>query len=184
MPSARRRSAYALVSASQASRESTIVRFLDMLVHRGGAVSASTVGDRHGATFSVEENVESAAGAVALGQDVFTRLAEKAGLPHWPVVRAEALTFDELDLSSRRRTFPNWSDRGHPRGHAPARIGTREDACFSGRGRNTCFRRGLDPASLNRFVGDGRAKAAGYQSSPRELNKERNARPRELRRVR
>jgi hypothetical protein len=86
--------------------EGALDEFLDLLVDRGGAVNASTVGDRYGATFNVADEVESAAAAVLLGQDIFIRLAEKAGLPSWPVVRAEALTFDELDREVEMSNFP------------------------------------------------------------------------------
>ena len=89
-----------------AIRDGTLDEFLDLLVDRGGAVNVSTAGHRYGAMFSVEEDVESAAAAVALGQDVFTELAEKAGLPPWPVVHAEALTFDELDRELETPNFP------------------------------------------------------------------------------
>ena len=77
-----------------------------MLVDRGGAVTGSTRGDRYGATFSLEEDFETAAGAVGFGHDVFVELAGKAGLPAWPVVRAEALTFEEQDRELESPNFP------------------------------------------------------------------------------
>ncbi|MEX1009678.1 MAG: hypothetical protein WD271_17810 [Acidimicrobiia bacterium] len=86
--------------------DDALEEFVDLLVDRGGAVSCSTAGDRYGATFSLEEGVENATAAVALGHDVFTALAEKAGLPRWPVVRAEALRFDELDREIETPNFP------------------------------------------------------------------------------
>lgn len=77
--------------------EAALEELLDLLVDRGGAVSGSAMGDRYGATFSIEEAVATAPDAVALGYEIFTTSAEKSGLPAWPVVRAEALTFEELD---------------------------------------------------------------------------------------
>lgn len=88
-----------------ASLEDALEELMDLLVDRGGAVSSSTVADRYGATFSVAEDIN-AAGALAHGYEVFTNLAEKAGLPAWPVVRAEALTFDELDREIKTPNFP------------------------------------------------------------------------------
>jgi hypothetical protein len=85
--------------------DDALQEFLDLLVDRGGAVSASTLGDRYGATFSIDEPVESSA-AVALGSHVFTALAEKSGLPVWPIVRAEALTFEEHDREIDTRSLP------------------------------------------------------------------------------
>ena len=89
-----------------AKLDDALEELLDLLVDRGGAVSGSTVGDRYSAIFSVDETVENVAGAVALGYDVFTALAEKSGLPSWPVVRAEALTFEEQDRELDSPNFP------------------------------------------------------------------------------
>jgi hypothetical protein len=86
--------------------EDALEEFLDLLVDRGGAVNASSAGDRYGANFSVAEPVQNAAEAVAVGYDVFTALAEKAGLPTWPVVRTDAMTSDEQDRDLERSTFP------------------------------------------------------------------------------
>ncbi|MGH9013084.1 MAG: hypothetical protein ACRDZ1_03975 [Acidimicrobiia bacterium] len=86
--------------------EPALDEFVDLLVDRGGAVSASTVGDRYGATFSVGEAVATVADAVALGCEIFTSLAEKSGLPVWSVVRAEALTFEEHDRDIETPNFP------------------------------------------------------------------------------
>ena len=86
--------------------EAALEEFLDLLVDHGGSVTASNTGDRYGATFSVDEEVATAADAVARGFEVFTNLAEKSGLPAWPVVRAEALTFEELDRDLERPNFP------------------------------------------------------------------------------
>jgi hypothetical protein len=86
--------------------EDALEELLDLLVERGGAVSTSSARDRYGAIFSVEERVENVAAAVAVGYDVFTELAEKAGLPDWPVERAEALTDDEQDHDLKRSRLP------------------------------------------------------------------------------
>ena len=80
--------------------------FVDLLVDRGGVVSASQVGDRYGALFSVEEPLGSVVEALALGHEVFRALAEKAGLPAWPVVRADAMTYEEQDRDLATPTFP------------------------------------------------------------------------------
>ena len=89
-----------------AELEPALEELLDLLVDRGGAVSASTMGDRYAATFSVDEEVATVADAVALGCEVFTSLAEKSGLPAWPVVRAEALTYEEHDRDLETPNFP------------------------------------------------------------------------------
>lgn len=86
--------------------EAALGEFLDLLVDRGGAVSGSAIGDRYGATFSIEEAVATAPDAVAFGYEIFTSYAEKSGLPAWPVVRAEALTFEELDRDLETRNLP------------------------------------------------------------------------------
>lgn len=93
--------------AAPAPLDDALDEFLDHLVDRGGAVSSSTLGDRYAATFSLDEDVHDAAAAVALGYDVFTTLAEKSGLPAWPVVRAEALTFEEQDREIETRNVPD-----------------------------------------------------------------------------
>jgi hypothetical protein len=89
-----------------AALDDALEEFLDLLVDRGGAASSSTVGDRYSATFNIDEDVEDAATAVALGCDIFTKLADKSGLPTWPVVRAEGLTFDEQDRELDSPNFP------------------------------------------------------------------------------
>lgn len=86
--------------------EPALDEFVDLLADRGGAVSAAQVADRYGATFSIYEDVPTAAAAIALGLDVFIGLAEKSGLPAWPVVRAEALTFEEQDRDLETPNFP------------------------------------------------------------------------------
>ncbi len=86
--------------------DDALEEFLDLLVDRGGAVSSSILGDRYGATFSIDEPLENAAVAVAVGYDVFIMLAAKAGLPTWPVVRADALTFEEQDRELELPNFP------------------------------------------------------------------------------
>jgi hypothetical protein len=86
--------------------EAALEEFLDLLVDRGGAISGSAMGDRYGATFSIEEAVATAPDAVAFGYEIFTSYAEKSGLPTWPVVRAEALTFEELERDIETPNFP------------------------------------------------------------------------------
>src|SRR5205814_1590933 len=54
----------------------------------------------------IEEAVPTAPDAVAFGYEIFTTYAEKSGLPAWPIVRAEALTFEELDRDLETRNFP------------------------------------------------------------------------------
>lgn len=85
--------------------EAALEEFLDLLVDRGGAVTGSATGDRYGATFSIQE-AATAPDAVAFGYEIFTTYAEKSGLPAWPVVRAEALTFEELDRDLETPNFP------------------------------------------------------------------------------
>ena len=68
-------------------------------------VTGSAIGDRYGATFSIEE-AATARDAVAFGYEIFTTYAEKSGLPAWPVVRAEALTFEQLDRDLETPNFP------------------------------------------------------------------------------
>src|SRR6266496_1236027 len=89
-----------------ATLDDALEEFLNLLLDRGGAVSSSTVGDRYSAAFNVDDAVENAAAAVALGYDIFTTLADKSGLPAWPLVRAEALTFDEQDRELDSPNFP------------------------------------------------------------------------------
>jgi hypothetical protein len=85
--------------------EAALEEFLHLLVDRGGAVTGSAIGDRYGATFSIEE-AATAPDAVAFGYEIFSTYAEKSGLPAWPVVRAEALTFEELDRDLETPNFP------------------------------------------------------------------------------
>ena len=86
--------------------DDALEEFVDLLADRGGAVSGSQVGDRYGALFSVDEPVDSVVDTLALGHDVFRTLAEKAGLPPWPVVRADAMTYEEQDRELAIPNFP------------------------------------------------------------------------------
>jgi hypothetical protein len=86
--------------------DDALEELVDLLADRGGAVSASQARDRYGALFSVDEPLDSVVDALALGHEVFTALAEKAGLPAWPVARADAMTYEEQDRELAAPNFP------------------------------------------------------------------------------
>jgi hypothetical protein len=94
------------VGDQPADLERGLDEFVDLLVDRGAAVTGAITGDRYGASFSVSEPVDTAPSAVAVGYEIFVTYAEKSGLPAWPVVRAEALTFEELDREIETPNFP------------------------------------------------------------------------------
>jgi len=70
-------------------------KFLDLTQPYSGSVSAGGEPPRWSATISLE--AESTADAVAEAVRIVTLLAADAGLPLWPVVRAEAIRADVLD---------------------------------------------------------------------------------------
>jgi hypothetical protein len=86
--------------------DDALEEFVELLVERGGSVSSTVVGDRYGALFSIEEPIDSAVDALGFGHDVFTTLAGKAGLPVWPVVRADVMTYEEQDRELATPNFP------------------------------------------------------------------------------
>ena len=75
---------------------------MELLAEHDGVVAAGT--GTWGATFSVR--APSACEAVQLGVPLAERLAGKAGLPSWPLVRAEAVRQDVLDAENARPTLP------------------------------------------------------------------------------
>ncbi len=76
----------------------------DLLTRYGGAVSGR--GGRYGATFSVEEPGLDAPSALALGYEIFRDHALDVGLPDWPIVRAEVMTFAEHDADRSAGVSP------------------------------------------------------------------------------
>lgn len=92
---------------------------MELLVDHGGAVSGGQDHGRYGATFSMNFPTDLPAGAdlvepfediaAAAGQWAcihFRTVAEKAGLPAWPIVRLEVLTDDELKADLARPVIP------------------------------------------------------------------------------
>ena len=82
-------------------------RFLDELHDRGGSVSVAQDASRYGATFTVRwDEAQRPTDAANAGCGVFTAAASAAGLPDLPVVRLEALTFEEQDAELERPLVP------------------------------------------------------------------------------
>ena len=75
--------------------DDAVEKFLDLSEPYSGSVSAGGEPLRWNATVSLES--ESAADAVTEAVRLLTLLAADAGLPVWPVVRAEAVREDILD---------------------------------------------------------------------------------------
>jgi phytoene/squalene synthetase len=75
--------------------DDAVEKFLDLAEPYSGSVSSGTEPSRWTATVSLE--AESAANAVTEAVRLLTLLAADAGLPVWPVVRAEAVREDVLD---------------------------------------------------------------------------------------
>jgi hypothetical protein len=75
---------------------------MELLAEHDGIVSAGTGG--WDATFSLQAS--SAWEAVLLGAPLADKLAAKAGMPSWPVVRAEAVRQDVLDEQNASPTLP------------------------------------------------------------------------------
>jgi phytoene/squalene synthetase len=75
--------------------DEAIGKFLDLSEPYSGSLSAGTEPSRWTATVSLE--AESAADGVTEAVRLLTILAADAGLPVWPVVRAEAVREDVLD---------------------------------------------------------------------------------------
>jgi hypothetical protein len=77
--------------------ETASERLLEELHPFGGCVSSTTAGDRYGATFTVTYESVDALTATSLAESIFAGAVARAGLPAWPIVRLEVLTFDEMD---------------------------------------------------------------------------------------
>jgi prophage regulatory protein len=75
---------------------------MDLLAEHDGIVSAGT--GAWGATFSLQ--APSAWEAVLQGSPLADKLAAKAGMPSWQVVRAEAVRQDVLDEQNASPTLP------------------------------------------------------------------------------
>lgn len=75
--------------------DDAIFRFADLLVPHHGIASGGQAYASYGATISVD--ADSAALAITDGAAIVQRLAVRAGLPSWPVVRAGAVREDVLD---------------------------------------------------------------------------------------
>lgn len=75
---------------------------MELLEEHDGVVSAGI--STWGATFSIQ--AASAWEAVLHGAPLAEKLACKAGMPSWPVVRAEAVRQDILDAQNARPTLP------------------------------------------------------------------------------
>lgn len=75
---------------------------MDLLADYDGIVSLGA--GSWSATVSVR--ADSAPNAVTSAADLIGRLAERAGLPGWPTVRAEAVRQDVLDAANMRPTLP------------------------------------------------------------------------------
>jgi hypothetical protein len=90
---------------------------VDGLHDHGGAVSSSTDSTRYGATFTW--NAPAIRQAALLGHmndaadetahdalHYFRAAAERAGLPAWPIVRLEVVTWSEMDAELEQPTIP------------------------------------------------------------------------------
>ncbi len=75
---------------------------MELLAEHDGVVSAGT--GAWDATFSIQ--APSAWEAVLHGAPFLEKLACKAGMPSWPVARAEAVRQDVLDAENARPTLP------------------------------------------------------------------------------
>jgi hypothetical protein len=75
---------------------------MSLLEDHDGIVSSGT--GSWSAIISVQE--PGAAEAVAYGSSLIEKMAIKAGVPTWPVVRAEAIRQDVLDAENSRPTLP------------------------------------------------------------------------------
>jgi len=75
---------------------------MEMLEEHDGVVSAGT--GAWGATVSIR--ADSAWDATLHAAPLVEKLASKAGMPDWPIVRAEAVLQDALDAQNARPTLP------------------------------------------------------------------------------
>jgi hypothetical protein len=81
-------------------------RLMDYLADWGGVVSGATEGDTSwSATVSVD--AEDATAALLVASDLVREMADKAGLPPWPIVRAEAMTAAIADDELLRPVLPD-----------------------------------------------------------------------------
>lgn len=78
--------------------------FAELMLGWDGAVSSGREHERYGATFSVDALVVD--DAVRAGLSTFRSLAEKAGLPAWPIVQVEVMTYAEHDAELARPAVP------------------------------------------------------------------------------
>lgn len=83
-----------------APTDDQIDAFVDAMADYSGVVSAGQDSRRYGATFDID--VDELDHTLAAATSVFRSAATSAGLPAWPIVRAEILTLDEQarDLDS------------------------------------------------------------------------------------
>jgi predicted DNA-binding transcriptional regulator AlpA len=85
--------------------DDSIGELADMLGAHAGVVSGGGGRPTWGGTISVES--ATALGAVNAGAAIVTVAAEKARLPDWPIVRAEAVREDVLDEDLERPQIPD-----------------------------------------------------------------------------
>ena len=86
-----------------------LIDLLEQLTNWAGVTSGSYDGSRYGATFSIDaDDLDSTSifDALAEAQRVFTETAQRAGLPSLPIVRAEAMTYEEQEAELRRPLIP------------------------------------------------------------------------------
>lgn len=82
--------------------ENAVDALMELLEEHDGVVSAGT--GAWAATFSIQAS--SASEAVLHGAPLAEKLACKAGMPSWPLARAEAVRQDVLDAENARPTLP------------------------------------------------------------------------------
>ena len=85
-----------------ADADDALVDLAEALEEHSAAVSSGP--DRYGARLSVQAS--SAAKAIEAATRLFLGAARAAGLPAWPVVRAEAMTEAELEAELTAPTYP------------------------------------------------------------------------------
>lgn len=88
--------------------DDAIDAFLDNLDDHAAAVSSSTDRCRYGATFSIADphGDLDIVGAIEAGCAIFEKRAIISGLPTFPIVRAEAMTYAEHDADLAHPNFP------------------------------------------------------------------------------
>lgn len=89
-----------------ADLDAGIQALVDALADRGGAVSGAPDGTRYGATFSATQAFDSIEDLAGWAERYFGDTAAHVGLPPWPIVRLELMTFAEHDAELERPNFP------------------------------------------------------------------------------